>query len=82
MLVTGAPAGVPLWLRISATGPYTVDIEPGSTGLAAAVPDPGRLPVTLALEADTPAVAAYWAAGQTVAGTLTLANDGCRCTWT
>jgi len=72
----GLPAGVPLWLRIVAIAPYTVDIDPGATGLPHAVPEPVAPEVTVTLTADHDAVAAYWAAGQQVSGTLTLVSTG------
>ena len=75
-LVSGLPSGVPLWLHVDTIRPYTLDIDPGTTGLPAAVPTPAAPDVTLTLDTDAPAVAAYWSAGQTVTGTLTLASTG------
>ncbi len=73
-LISGLPAGVPLWLYVDTIRPYTLDIDPGTTGLPAAVPAPAPPDVTLTLATDAPAVAAYWSAGQTVTGTLTLTS--------
>ena len=73
-LVSGLPAAVPLWLLVNTSASYTLDIDPGSTGLPPAVPAPADPDVTLTLTTDAPAVAAYWSSGQTVTGTLTLAS--------
>ncbi len=74
-LVSGLPAGVPLWLYVDTIVPYTLDIDPGTTGLPAAVPDPGatgRDPVT------RPRTHQPWLRtgrpGRAVTGTLTLAS--------
>ncbi len=74
--ITGLPATTPLWLRIVAIGPYALDVEPGTTGMPAAVAAIVPPDVTLSLATDRPAVAAYWAAGQAVGGTLTVSNTG------
>ena len=43
-VVPGLPSGVPLWLRIGARGPYTFDVDPGTTGLTPPTPDPAARP--------------------------------------
>ena len=73
-LVSGLPSRVPVWLFVDTDGPYTLDIDPGTTGLPPAVPAPSVPDLTLALTTDAPSVAAYWSAGQTVTGTLTLTS--------
>jgi hypothetical protein len=76
--VPGLPSGVPLWVRVQAweAGPYTVVMEPGTTGLAAEATIPGPLPLTLEVTATPRAVSAYRDVGQAVAGTATLTNRG------
>ena len=68
----GLPQGVPLYLRVSSTGAYTVSIVSGE--LPSAVP--GTLPVSLALTTSQTSVAAYWLTGQRVDGQLTINNTG------
>ena len=73
-VVTGLPSGVPLWLHVDTNGAYGLDIDPGATGLAPAVPLPAPPAVTMTLTTDEPAVAAFWSQGQMVTGTLTLTS--------
>jgi len=73
-VIPALPGGVPLWLRVLSHGAYTVDLEPGTTGLSAATAEAPPPSVSLTLTPDQPAVAAYWPAGQRVAGTLTLTS--------
>jgi len=70
------PSGVPLWLRVSARGPYGFDVDPGTTGLPAATADAGAAPVDVSLTLDDASVAAYWAAGQRLTGAVHLVSTG------
>ncbi|MBX3030829.1 MAG: VWA domain-containing protein [Chloroflexi bacterium] len=73
--IAGLPAGVPLWLRLDAVGPYTAQVEPGTTGLAGPVPPPPPLAASVVVTATPLQVAAYRDVGQAVAGVVTITND-------
>ena len=75
-VIPALPGGVPLWLRLLSHGAYTVNIEPGTTGLPAATTEAPPPSVSMSLTPDRPAVAAYWSAGQRVTGILTLTSSG------
>ena len=68
----GLPQGVPLYLRVSSTGPYTVSIVSGEPVSAL----PGPLPVSLDLTTSQTSVAAYWLSGQRLDGQLVIHNTG------
>ena len=74
------PGDYELWLRpgtVSAS-PYSLSVQRQDpfTPPAASGPPIAALPVTLALTTDVSEVAAYWSAGQRVAGQLSIANTG------
>ena len=71
------PVGVPLFLRVSATGAYRVTVQGAGGGGSGAVPESAPSP-DLAVHLDEENVAAYWPAGQRVGGGLTISNPGAR----
>ncbi|MBX3030830.1 MAG: VWA domain-containing protein [Chloroflexi bacterium] len=73
-LITGLPAEVPLSLVIDATGPYLVELDPGTTGLPAAVAPLPPLEARVTLAAPVTAVAAYRWEGQVLEATATIHN--------
>ncbi|MET0773251.1 MAG: hypothetical protein ABWZ82_09220 [Candidatus Limnocylindrales bacterium] len=77
-LVAGLPPAEPLWLRVetNAADPYSIVVEPGTTGLPPAMPAPEALPVTIDVRAEPGVVSAYREVGQAVAGVATIANTG------
>ena len=79
-LVTGLPPGEPLWLRVQtdASDPYSVVVEPGSTGLPASVPAPAPLPATIEVHATPDVVSAYRDMGQAIAGVARITNTAAR----
>jgi hypothetical protein len=76
IVASGLPAGVPLWLQIDASGPYSVDLDPGTTGLGPAVAPPPPLEASLTVSASPDVVGAYRTVGQAVAGKATVTNAG------
>ncbi len=73
------PIGVPLFLRVVAIGDY--QLTANDVGMLTDGGDPSAastltapLPASLAVRLDTSAVAAYWPAGQRVAGTISITN--------
>lgn len=71
------PAGEQTYLRVFGQGDYRVEVSFSSP------PDPAALlpprdggELDLALELGTTEAAAFWHAGQSIAGTLTVRNDG------
>jgi Mg-chelatase subunit ChlD len=70
-----SPAGASLIVGVVADGPYAIQVEPGSTGLAAAE-RPAEAPIELALTPTVSEVAAFEEPGQRVAAALSLTNPG------
>ncbi len=67
------PAGVPLFLHVTSSGDYVLDIS--GAGLVAQVALP-HVPLELSISPNVSEVAAYELFGQRVDGMLTLANTG------
>jgi hypothetical protein len=71
------PAGTRIAIGIMANGPYDVMVDPGATGLRVEAGLPRfDLPLDLSFGLDATEVAAFEAAGQRVAGRITLVNRG------
>ena len=68
-----APVGVPLYLEITATSPYSVVLEAPGWSPRATPADP---PVELSVELSTDTVAAYWPGAQWVDGAIRASNTG------
>jgi Mg-chelatase subunit ChlD len=70
------PAGLQTYLQIKAGGEPPYRFEVSFPDGPAATATPAELPLTLAIELETPEVGAYRQYGQQVAGTLQMTNSG------
>ena len=71
--VADVPADTPLYLQLEGAGDYELRLEAAGWS---PVPEPLPPAVEMGLELDHDTVAAYWPAGQRVAGEVALANTG------
>ena len=68
--------GRPLFLRVSAIGPYTISLVSADLGAAEVVlPSGQQAEVTLEVALDDATVAAWWPTGQQLAGVVRLTNS-------